>query len=109
MKHVKWKLRKGDKVIIIAGRDKGKVGAIIALDKKKDRVFVERLNLVTKHTRKREGTPGHKEEVEAGVHLSNVMIVDPGTGKPSRIGMKVLDNGQKVRVAKKSGEILDRG
>jgi large subunit ribosomal protein L24 len=109
MKHAKWKLRKGDTVMVIAGRDKGKTGAIISLDKKNDRVFVEKLNIVTKHIKKREGAPGRKEEMEAGIHVSNVMIVDPGTGKPTRIGRKVLDNGQKVRVAKKTGEILDRG
>jgi large subunit ribosomal protein L24 len=108
MKFDKWKIKKGDLVEVISGREKGKRGNIIRIDRKKDRVYVEQVNLVKKHVRRREGQLGNIIEKEAGVHVSNVMVVDPKTDKPTRIGYKVLENGQKVRIAKKSGELLDK-
>jgi large subunit ribosomal protein L24 len=109
MKHVKWKIKKGDFVEVVAGKEKGKRGNVISVDKKKERVYVEKVNLVKKHVKRREGQPGSISEQEAGIHVSNVMIIDPKTDKPSRIGFQILENGEKVRVAKKSGEVLDKG
>lgn len=108
MKHAKWKLKTGDMVEVIAGKEKGKQGTILKVDKKNDRVYVEKVNLVKRHIKRREGQPGRIEEKEAGLHLSNVMILDPKTNKPTRVGIKVLENGTCVRYAKKSGELLDK-
>ena len=108
MKHAKWKIKKGDQVEVIAGKEKGKRGLILKVDKKKDRVYVEKVNIVKKHIKRKEGQPGRIEETEAGIHVSNVMIVDPKTDKPTRVGTKTLDGGERVRFAKKSGELLDK-
>jgi len=108
MKHAKWRIKKGDLVEVISGREKGKRGTIIKIDKAKDRVYVEQVNLVKRHVKAREGRPGEILEKEAGIHVSNVMVVDPGTEKPSRVGYKILEDGTKHRVAKKSGEMLDK-
>jgi len=112
----KWKIRKGDEVVVIAGKEKGKQGKIIAVDRKKDRVIVERLNLVTKHVKRSEGRPGEIQKREASIHVSNVMLLDPGieeSGKGlrsrcTRVSLKRLDDGSKVRVAKKSGEQIGK-
>ncbi|PCJ21612.1 MAG: 50S ribosomal protein L24 [Candidatus Cloacimonadota bacterium] len=100
------KLKKGDLVEVIAGKDKGKQGAILKIDRKKDRVTVEKINIVKKHIKRSEGQVGEIREIEAALHISNVMIVDPKSGKPTRIGYKFLEDGKKVRVAKSSGEEL---
>jgi len=107
MKHKNWKIKKGDLVEVIAGKEKGKRGKIIDVNKKKERVYIEQVNLVKKHVKRKEGQPGELLEKEAAVHISNVMVVDPKTEKPSRVGYKFLDDGSKVRIAKKSGEMLD--
>jgi large subunit ribosomal protein L24 len=102
-------VKKGDTVIVIAGKDKGKKGRVLAAYPKKDRVLVEGINLVKKHTRPSQANPqGGIVTQEAPIHVSNVSLIDPKSGKPTRIGYKVLDNGQKVRVAKKSGEVIDK-
>ena len=108
MKHAKWKLKKGDFVEVISGKEKGKRGKVIKLDKTKDRVFVEQINIIKKHVKAKEGRPREIVEKEAGIHVSNVMIVDPETEKPSRVGFKFLEDGSKVRIAKRSGEMLDK-
>ncbi|WP_126424802.1 50S ribosomal protein L24 [Brevibacillus marinus] len=102
-------VKKGDTVIVIAGKDKGKKGRVLAAYPKKERVLVEGINLVKKHTRPSQSNPqGGIVTQEAPIHVSNVSLIDPKTGKPTRIGYKVLENGKKVRVAKKSGEIIDK-
>lgn len=102
-------VKKGDTVIVITGKDKGKKGRVLAAYPKKDRVLVEGINLVKKHTRPSQANPqGGIVTQEAPIHVSNVSLVDPKSGKPTRIGYKVLDNGKKVRVAKKSGEVIDK-
>jgi len=102
-------VKKGDTVIVIAGKDKGKKGRVLAAYPKKDRVLVEGINLVKKHTRPSQANPqGGIITQEAPIHVSNVSLIDPKSGKPTRIGYKVLDNGKKVRVAKKSGEVIDK-
>lgn len=100
-------VKKGDKVQVISGKDKGKQGTILEALPKKDRVVVEGVNIVTKHAKPSQDNPqGGIIEVEAPIHVSNVMPLDPKTNEPTRVGYKFVD-GKKVRIAKKSGEQLD--
>ncbi len=102
----KTKLRKGDQVVVIAGRSKGQKGAIDRIDTKSGRVFVAGCNLVKKSQKPNELNPtGGLIEKPAAVHISNVALVDPKTKKPTRIGYKITD-GKKARFAKKSGQSL---
>lgn len=102
-------VKKGDTIIVISGKDKGKKGRVLAAYPKKDRVLVEGINLIKKHTRPSQSNPqGGIVTQEAPIHVSNVAHIDPKSGTATRIGYKVLDNGQKVRVAKKSGESIDK-
>jgi large subunit ribosomal protein L24 len=99
-------LRKGDKVIVIAGKDKGKTGEIQKVDPKTNRVVVEGVNLRKKHKKPTQNNPeGSIVEIYAPIDASNVALVDPKTKKPTKIGHKIV-NGKKVRVAKKSGTVL---
>ncbi|MGB2991316.1 MAG: 50S ribosomal protein L24 [Paenisporosarcina sp.] len=101
-------VKKGDKVMVISGKEKGKTGTIIAAFPKTDRVLVEGLNLVKKHMKPNQANPqGGIVSQEASVHVSNVMLIDPKSGEPTRVSYKVED-GKKVRVAKKSGETIDK-
>ena len=101
------KIRKGDTVILIAGRDKGRRGAVIGLDG--DRIRVEGLNMAKKHEKPNPNAnrPGGIIEREAPLHISNVAIFNPATQKADRVGFKALGDGRKVRFAKKSGEVID--
>ncbi|WP_046176557.1 50S ribosomal protein L24 [Domibacillus indicus] len=101
-------VKKGDKVMVITGKDKGKTGVVLAAFPKKDRVLVEGINIVKKHAKPSQLNPqGGILSQEAAIHVSNVMLLDPKTNEPTRVGYKVVD-GKKVRVAKKSGETLDK-
>ncbi|QGQ44003.1 50S ribosomal protein L24 [Metabacillus sediminilitoris] len=101
-------VKKGDKVMVISGKDKGKQGVVLASYPKKDRVLVEGVNVVKKHSKPSQANPqGGILSQEAPIHVSNVMPLDPKSGEPTRVGYKVVD-GKKVRVAKKSGETLDK-
>ncbi|QOR66779.1 50S ribosomal protein L24 [Cytobacillus suaedae] len=101
-------VKKGDKVQVISGKDKGKQGVILEAFPKKDRVLVEGVNVVKKHSKPSQANPqGGIISKEAPIHVSNVMPLDPKSGTPTRVGFKVED-GKKVRVAKKSGELLDK-
>ena len=104
----KLKLKKGDKVIVVSGREKGRSGEILRVMRKERRVLVQGVNMVKKHRRATASSPGGINEFEAPLHISNVAAVDPKTNQPSRIGYKFLEDGKKVRYAKRSGEILDR-
>ena len=98
------RIKKGDNVIVIAGNSKGKTGKVLTVIPEKDRVIVEGVAMVSKHTKPNAKNPqGGIVKQEASIHVSNVALVDPKSGKATRIGYKVED-GQKVRVAKKSGE-----
>jgi len=98
------KIKKDDNVIVVAGKDKGKNGKVIKAIPSSDKVVVEGVNIKKKHMRPRKsGQKGQIVEIAAPVHVSNVMIKDPKTGKPSRIGMKTVGD-KKVRISKKSGE-----
>ncbi|ASI34139.1 MULTISPECIES: 50S ribosomal protein L24 [Exiguobacterium] len=101
-------VKKGDKVQVMTGKDKGKQGVILTAMPKKDRVIVEGVNMIKKHTKPSQLNPqGGIVEKEAPIHVSNVMLIDPKTGTPTRVGFTVVD-GKKVRIAKKSGEALDK-
>ena len=104
----KFKIKKGDKVVVIAGREKGKKGEIIRMVRAERRAVVAGINMVKRHTRPSSGTPGGIVEKEAPIHLSNLAIQDPKDGRPTRVGYKILEDGRKVRVAKRSGEVIDR-
>ena len=94
-------VKKGDKVIVITGKDKGKTGVILAAFPKKNRVLVEGVNIVKKHSKPSQMNPqGGIINQEAPIHVSNVMLIDPKTGEPTRVGIKI-ENGKKVRVCKK--------
>lgn len=100
------KIRIGDNVQVITGKDKGKAGKVIAVDRKKNRVTVEGVNLVKKHQKPNQTNPdGGIIEKEASMDMSNVMYLH--NGKPTRIGFKITDGGKKVRVAKRTGETID--
>ncbi|SDE58077.1 large subunit ribosomal protein L24 [Paenibacillus sp. UNCCL117] len=104
----KLHVKKEDTVIVITGKDKGKKGRVLAAYPRQNRVLVEGVNMIKKHAKPSQANPqGGILTQEAAIHVSNVMLVDPKSGQPTRIGYKVLDNGKKVRVAKKSGEIID--
>jgi large subunit ribosomal protein L24 len=102
-------VRKGDTVMVVAGKERGKKGKVLRVIPEKGRVVVERLNLIKKHQRPTQKVrQGGIIEREGSIHLSNVMLVDPSSEKPTRVGMKALADGKKVRVARRSGEMLDR-
>ena len=101
------RIRKGDEVIVIRGRDTGKKGSVLKVDPKRARVLVQGVNMVKRHTRPSTAGPGGVIEKEALVHVSNVALIDPKLDLPTRIGMRVLENGRKVRYAKRSGEVID--
>lgn len=100
------KIKVGDNVIVISGKNKGKTGKVLKTDAKKNHVVVEKVNLQTKHIKKGFNGPGQKVEREASIDASNVMILCPKTNKRSRVGYKILKDGKKERFAKVSGEPL---
>ena len=104
----KLKIKKGDKVIVIAGRDRGRTGEVLRVAPKESRLFVQGVNMVKRHTRQKPGETGGIIEKEGPIHISNVAHVDPKDGKATRVGFKVVDGDRKVRFAKRSGEIIDR-
>ncbi len=103
----KLKIKKGDKVVVITGRDKGKTGEVKRVLPAENRVVVDGVNMVKRHTRPSAGNAGGIVEKEASIHVSNVAHIDPKTDKPTRVGYKTLEDGRKVRFAKRSGEIID--
>ena len=103
----KLKIKKGDKVVVITGRDKGKTGEVKKVLPAENRVVVDGVNMVKRHTAPSAGNAGGIVEKEASIHVSNVACVDPKTDKPTRVGYKTLEDGRKVRFAKRSGEIID--
>jgi large subunit ribosomal protein L24 len=104
----KLKIRKGDRVIVLTGRSKGRVGEVLKMMPKEMRAIVQGVNMVKRHKRPQAGSAGGIIEQEAPIHLSNLAHVDPKTGGPTRVGFRVLEDGRKVRFAKRSGEVIDR-
>ena len=102
------KIKKGDTVVVLSGKDKGKTGEVIAAFPAENRVVVQGVNKVKKHQKPTPSNPGGIVEKEAAIHVSNVAHIDPKDGKATRVGAKVLEDGRKVRVAKRSGEVIDR-
>ena len=107
MENVSKKFRKGDQVIVLTGRDKGKKGEILKIMPKDARVLVQGVNIVKRHQRPSQTQAGGIIEKEAPIHLSNVALVDPKTGETTRVGIKTLEDGRRVRFAKASGEVID--
>ena len=103
---LKLKIKKGDQVIVLSGDDKGKTGEVVKAMPKEGKVVVQGVNLVKRHTKPSQTTPGGIVTKEAPISVSNVAIVDPKSNKASKIGYKEVD-GKKVRVARKSGEVID--
>jgi large subunit ribosomal protein L24 len=101
------KVKKGDRVIVLTGRDKGKVGQVTEVRPTENRCIVQGVNMVTRHQRPGQGDPGGIKRFEAPIHVSNVALVDPRDGKPTRVGFKTDENGRKFRYAKRSGESID--
>jgi large subunit ribosomal protein L24 len=101
------KLKVNDKVIVIAGKDRGKTGKIIKISKKHNRVVVEKVNIRTKHVKKTATRAGEKIKFEAPINASNVMMLDPKENKPTRVGYRKSEDGKKERYSKLSGTVLD--
>jgi large subunit ribosomal protein L24 len=104
---IKFKIKKGDKVVVITGRDKGKSGEVLRVLRDVERVVVQGVNMVKRHTRPAAGQTGGIVEKEAAIHISNVAHIDPKSSKPTRVGYKMLGDGRKVRFARRSGEVID--
>ena len=105
----KMKIRKGDRVVVITGRDKGRQGEVLRAMPSENRLVVAGVNMMKRHQKARRA--GEESGIivrEATIHVSNVAHIDPSSGKPTRVGYKVLDDGRKVRVARASGETIDR-
>ena len=105
---VKFKIRKGDKVIVRTGRDKGKSGEVLRVLRDEARVLVQGVNMVKRHTRPAPGNPGGIIDKEAWIDISNVQLIDPESGKPTRVRYEIQSDGSKIRVAARSGQALDR-
>jgi large subunit ribosomal protein L24 len=101
------KIRKGDKVVVLTGRDKGRTGEVIEMRPSEDRALVRGVNIVKRHQRQSAQQEGGIISKESAVHISNIALVDPKDGKPTRVGFKILPDGKKVRVAKRSGVEID--
>ena len=101
------KFRKNDRVIVIAGRSKGRRGRILKMLPKENRAIVQGVNMVKRHQRQTQTQEGGIISKEAPIHLSNLMHEDPADGKPTRVGFRILEDGRKVRFAKHSGEVID--
>lgn len=104
----KLKIKKGDRVVVTTGRDKGKTGEVLKVLPQDDRLIVQGVNTVKRRNRPGPRSAGGIESKEATIHISNVAHVDPSSNEPTRVGFKFLDDGRKVRFAKRSGEVIDR-
>ncbi len=107
MSRPKMKLKKGDKVIVLTGKDKGRGGEILKIITKSRRAVVQGINMVKKHERASQSGPGGIQSKEMSMHISNLGFEDPKDGKPTRIGYGLSKDGKKVRIAKRSGEVID--
>jgi len=106
-KSAKFKIRKGDRVVVMTGRDKGKTGEVLRVLPKQSRVLVQGVNVVKRHQRPSQTNSGGIVEKESSIHISNVAHIDPKTDRPTRVGIRVGDGGRKLRVARRSNETID--
>ncbi len=104
---LKLKIKKGDKVIVITGKDRGKLGEVVRMIPTENRAVVRGVNLAKRHTKQTAAQEGGIVTKEMPIHVSNLALRDPKDGKPTRVGYKTLADGKKVRVAKRSGEVID--
>ena len=103
----KLRMKKGDKVVVRTGKDKGKTGEVLRMIPSDNRAVVQGVNMVKRHTRPSQMSAGGIVEKEASIHVSNLALADPKDDKPTRTGVKILKDGRKVRYAKRSGEVID--
>ena len=101
------KIRKGDKVVVLAGKDKGRTGEVVRVMPKEDKAVVRGVNMIRRHQKQTQSQEGGIITKEAAIHISNLALEDPKDGKPTRVGFKFLKDGRKVRVARRSGEVID--
>jgi large subunit ribosomal protein L24 len=101
------KVKKGDRVVVLAGRDRGRTGEVLQVIPAEERALVRGVNLVKRHQRQTTNQEGGIIQKEAPIHLSNLALADPKDGKPTRVGFKILEDGRKVRFAKRSGDLID--
>jgi large subunit ribosomal protein L24 len=101
------KIKKGDKVVVLTGRDSGRTGEVVRVIPKEERALVRGVNMVKRHQRQTMNQEGGIIQKEAPIQLSNLALADPKDGKPTRVGFKILDDGRKVRFAKRSGDLID--
>ena len=104
----KMKIKKGDTVVVISGRDTGKSGEVLRVLPADRRLIVQGIHVARRHTKPRMGDPGGIVDKELTIDVSNVAHIDPQSGKPTRVGYKILDDGRKVRIARRSGEVIDK-
>lgn len=104
----KLRMKKGDQVIVRTGKDKGKTGEVLRMIPNDNRAVVSGVNMVKRHTRPTQTSAGGIVEKEASINVSNLALIDPKDDKPTRVGVKVLKDGRKVRYAKRSGEVIDK-
>lgn len=101
------KIKKGDKVVVLTGRDRGRNGEVIRMFPDENRALVRGVNMIKRHTKQTAQSEGGIISKEASIHVSNLAVADPKDGKPTRVGFKILDDGRKVRFAKRSGDLID--
>jgi len=104
----KFAVKKGDKVVVLTGKDKGKTGEVLSVVREDRRAIVSGVNMVKRHTKQSQTEAGGIVEKEASIHMSNIALQDPKDGKATRVGYKTLEDGRKVRFAKRSGEVIDQ-
>jgi len=104
----KLKVKKGDTVVVITGRDKGKRGEVLRVLPTENRLIVQGVHIARRHTKQSLGNPGGIVDKELTIHVSNVAHIDPQSNRPTRVGYRTLDGGRKVRIARRSGEVIDK-
>ena len=104
----KLKIKKEDNVVVISGRDKGKQGKVLRVFPAEERAVVQGVHIARRHSKPSMGDPGGIVEKELKIHISNLAHIDPQSNKPTRVGYKFLDGGRKVRIARRSGEVIDK-
>lgn len=107
MTQPKLKIKKGDQVVVLTGKDKGSKGEVLSVDRETSRVVVKGVNVVSRHRKPSQISSGGIEKIEKGIHISNVALADPKSGEATRVGYKVEKDGKKVRIAKKSGATVE--